>query len=36
MNAIKLIKPTIEYAEDIMAFRNELFSAGEKDAFDGC
>lgn len=36
MNEIKLITPTIQYADDIMAFRDELFAAGEKDAFDGC
>lgn len=36
MNEIKLIKPTNKYAEDIMAFRNELLAAGEEDGFDGC
>ncbi len=36
INEIKLIKPTIQYAGDIMSFRDELFSVGEKDTFDGC
>lgn len=36
MNGIKLMKPTVQYAEDIIAFRNELLAAGEKDNFDGC
>lgn len=36
MNEIKLIKPSIQYADDIMSFRSELFSAGEENTFDGC
>jgi len=34
MDEIKLIKPSIEYAEDIMKFRQELLDAG--DEFSGC
>ena len=34
MNGIKLIKPSIEYAEDIMKFRQEILDAG--DDFSGC
>lgn len=34
MNEIKLIKPSIEYADDIMKFRQELLDAG--DEFAGC
>ena len=34
MNRIKLIKPSIEYADDIMEFRQELLDAG--DEFAGC
>lgn len=36
LDEIKLIKPTIQYGDDIMAFRKELLTAGEEDAFDGC
>lgn len=36
MNEIKLTKPTIQYGDDIMSFRDELISAGEEDGFDGC
>ncbi|MBP3327769.1 MAG: GNAT family N-acetyltransferase [Clostridia bacterium] len=36
MTEIKLIKPTLQYADDIMSFRNELISAGEEGGFDGC
>ncbi len=36
MNEIKLIKSTIQYADDIMSFRSELLAAGEEDCFDGC
>jgi len=34
MSDIKLVKPTIEYAEDIMKFRQELLDLGE--SFAGC
>lgn len=34
MNKIKLIKPSMEYADDIMKFRQELLDAG--DEFAGC
>ncbi len=34
MSEIKLIKPSIEYADDIMKFRQELLDAGEE--FAGC
>lgn len=36
MDEIKLIKPTIEYADDIMQFRQEIFDAKDTDAFAGC
>lgn len=36
MKEIKLIKPTIEYAEDIMHFRQELLDANDSDCFAGC
>ncbi|GLC80354.1 GNAT family N-acetyltransferase [Lacrimispora brassicae] len=34
MNKIKLIKPTMEYADDIMRYRQELLDFG--DSLDGC
>ncbi len=34
MNDIKLIKPSLEYADDIMKFRQELLDGGED--FAGC
>ena len=33
---IKLVTPTIEYADDIMEFRRELLNAGDVDSFAGC
>ncbi|MBP3609227.1 MAG: GNAT family N-acetyltransferase [Lachnospiraceae bacterium] len=36
MGEIRLIKPTMEYAEDIMKFRQEIFDAKDEDAFAGC
>lgn len=36
MDEIKLIKPTMEYAADIMQFRQEIFEANDPDAFAGC
>lgn len=34
MNEIKLVRPSMGYAEEIMAFRQELLDNG--DGFDGC
>jgi predicted acetyltransferase len=34
MDEIKLIKPTIEYADDIMKYRQELLNSN--DSLDGC
>lgn len=36
MDLLKLISPTIDYAEDIMQFRAELLEAKDADAFAGC
>lgn len=36
MSILRLIKPTIEYADDIMQFRQELIDAGDSDFFAGC
>lgn len=36
MNEIVLKKPTIEYADDIMQFRQEIIDANDPDAFAGC
>lgn len=36
MDRIKLIEPTMEYAEDIMQLRQELLDANDADAFAGC
>jgi len=36
MDEIKLIKPTIEYADDIMQLRQEIIDANDPDAFAGC
>ena len=33
---IKLVTPTIEYADDIMEFRRELLNANDVDSFAGC
>lgn len=33
---MRLIKPTIKYADDIMQFRQEIMDAKDKDAFAGC
>ena len=36
MDIIILKKPTIEYADDIMRFRQEIIDANDPDAFAGC
>ncbi|MGN0506802.1 MAG: GNAT family N-acetyltransferase [Lachnospiraceae bacterium] len=36
MDKITLVKPTMEYAEDIMDFRQEILNAKDEDAFAGC
>ena len=36
MEEIKLVKPTIEYADDIMQFKQEILDANDPDAFAGC
>ena len=36
MDEIKLIKPTIEYADDIMQLKQEIIDANDPDAFAGC
>lgn len=36
MEEIRLIKPTMEYAQDIMDFRRELQAANDADCFAGC
>lgn len=36
MDEIKLLKPTMDYAEDIMKFRKEIFEAKDADDFAGC
>lgn len=36
MKEIRLIKPSIEYAEDIMKFRQEILEANDADSFAGC
>lgn len=36
MDEIILVKPTMEYADDIMNFRREIEMAQDKDCFAGC
>ncbi len=36
MDEIRLLKPTMEYADDIMQFRQEIIDANDPDAFAGC
>ena len=36
MNEIKLIEPTIEYAEDIWQFRQDIMDSSDNDKFAGC
>lgn len=36
MEEIKLIRPSMEYGEDIMQFRNEMIEANDNDSFAGC
>ena len=36
MPDIKLIEPTLEYAEDIWEFRQEIMDSDDKDKFAGC
>ncbi|MGC4019779.1 MAG: GNAT family N-acetyltransferase [Muricomes sp.] len=36
MEEIRLIKPSLEYGEDIMQFRKEIIEAEDSDSFAGC
>ena len=36
MSEIKLIKPTMEYGEDILKFREEILNSKDTDSFAGC
>lgn len=36
MSRIQLIEPTMEYAEDIWQFRQEVMDSNDKDKFAGC
>ena len=36
MDEIRLIDPTMEYADDIMMFRKEIMEANDMDSFSGC
>lgn len=36
MDKLKLIRPTIEYANDIMLFRKEILDSDDEDSFAGC
>nr|WP_294486992.1 GNAT family N-acetyltransferase [uncultured Anaerosporobacter sp.] len=36
MEEIKVIRPSIEYGEDIMQFRKEILEANDNDSFAGC
>lgn len=36
MQEIRLVKPTMEYAQEILQFRQELLEAGDTDCFAGC
>ena len=36
MEEIRLVKPSMEYAQDIMDFRRELLEADDADDFAGC
>ena len=36
MSKIQLIRPTLEYAEDILNFRREILAATDADSFAGC
>ena len=36
MNEIILIKPTLEYAEEILKLRQELSDSNDRDSFAGC
>ena len=36
MDTIRLVQPSMEYAEDILLFRDELLLAGDADSFAGC
>ena len=36
MDTIQLIKPTLAYADDILAFRHEVEAANDPDDFAGC
>ena len=35
MSKIQLIRPTLEYAEDILNFRREILAATDADSFAG-
>ena len=36
MDMIRLVQPSMEYAKDILLFRDELLRAGDADSFAGC
>ena len=36
MSDIKIIEPTMEYAEDIWKFRQEIIDSDDHDKFAGC
>lgn len=36
MEEIRLLRPSIEYGEDIMQFRQEIIKANDTDSFAGC
>ena len=36
MSKIQLIRPSLEYAEDILNFRKEVLEAADEDCFAGC
>lgn len=36
MEALRLLRPTPEYAEELACFRRELLKAGDADSFAGC
>ena len=36
MNEIILIKPTMEYADEILKFRQEILESNDRDSFAGC
>ena len=36
MDRIQLVKPSMDYAEDLWAFRREIMESGDADSFAGC